>query len=123
MRKTIFSFIILLSVLLVIQFSFAETFGDFTKEAYSEGKQYIQEEHREFATYLSELEKEFEAYQRIVKEEYNKYREDILEHWQEAEVTDKKKWVEYSTDYQAKRVVNFDEGYIKIHVITDKRKI
>lgn len=119
----------LLSVILICIFTIgiaqvsAESFEEYVenqqqdltkeeKEAYSE--------QQEFARYKEELEKDFEEYKQIVSREFENYKQKILENWEKAEVSTEKTWVEYSSDYRIRRVVNFEDGTIRLEIITDK---
>ena len=98
----------------------ADSFDDFLKKEQVAAKGFISKEKQEFKSYLDELKKEFEEYKKIVEKEYKKYREKILKNWDSAEISDKKRWVEYSADYKTKRVVDFEKNQIKIEIITDR---
>ncbi|MBC2696492.1 MAG: DUF3393 domain-containing protein [Desulfobacteraceae bacterium] len=98
----------------------ADSFDDFLKKEQVAAKGFIAEEKQEFKSYLDELKKEFKEYKRIVEKEYKQYKKELLRHWDSAEISDKKKWVEYSADYKTKRVVDFGKNQIKIEIITDR---
>jgi membrane-bound lytic murein transglycosylase C len=49
-----------------------------------------------------------------------KYQNSIGENWDDIEVSDAKKWVEYSADRKTKRVVDYGKNEIRIHVIERK---
>jgi len=66
-----------------------------------------QKEQSEFEEWKVQQAKEYEDYKRAYFEALHAYIESIGEHWDQAEVTDKKIWVEYSDDLQTKRVVDF----------------
>lgn len=115
----------LLALTISLMFSFplgafaeGESFDDFRKE----GKQYMEKESQEFNRYMAQLQKEFDDYKRIVDEEYGNYKKEILKHWSDAEISDNKKWVEYSSDFKTRRVVDFEEGTIKIEIQADKKE-
>ena len=110
----------ILIILVSCGISPADSFDDFLKKEQGAAKGFISEEKQEFKRYLDELKKEFKEYKRIVEKEYKEYREEILRDWDSAEISDKKRWVEYSADYKTKRVVDFDKNQIKIEIITDR---
>lgn len=99
-------------------FAEGESFDDFRKE----GTQYTEKENQEFNQYMAQLQKEFDDYKRIVEEEYGNYKKEILKHWSDAEISDNKKWVEYSPDFKTRRVVDFENGTIKIDIQADKKE-
>ncbi|SMF35641.1 membrane-bound lytic murein transglycosylase C [Alteromonadaceae bacterium Bs31] len=66
-----------------------------------------------------ELEKEFQAWKQQYFEELDRYKKDILKIWDEAEVTDKKTWVEYSKDMKTKKVIDYENNEIRISVVED----
>lgn len=96
----------------------AESFDEYLKNEQA-GTELMADE---FAKYKKDIEKEFAQYKKIADEEFKKYKKSILQYWDTAEVTDKKKWVEYSPDYKTKRVVDFDKGYVEVNIITPPKK-
>lgn len=81
----------------------------------------VNKEKGEFINYKYQIEKEFLLYKKIVNEEFSKYKNEILKHWNNIEITDRKKFVEYSKDFKIKKVVNFETGEIRIEIISDKK--
>ncbi len=73
----------------------------------------------QYKAYETELEQEYKKYRRIIEEEYKAYEREILRTWVIAKMSTKKKWVEYSRDYKSRQVVDFEEGYIQLDIITD----
>ncbi|MDY6824789.1 MAG: transglycosylase SLT domain-containing protein [Thermodesulfobacteriota bacterium] len=73
----------------------------------------------QYKTYEADIEQEYEKYRRIIEEEYKAYEREILRTWVIAEMSTEKKWVEYSPDFQSRQVVDFEEGYIQVDVITE----
>ena len=71
----------------------------------------------EFEQWKAQQAKEYDDYKRAYFEALNNYKKSILDHWDDAEVTDKKNWVEYSQDLQTKRVVDFEKNEIRISVL------
>ncbi|WP_339669557.1 murein transglycosylase domain-containing protein [Dasania marina] len=69
---------------------------------------------------------EYKDYKRKYFAALEQYKASITEHWQNAEVTDKTSWVEYSEDLQTKRVVDFEKNEIRISILnsaTSNKKI
>ena len=77
-------------------------------------------EQKEFQTYQEQIDAEFGAYKKIVDQEFKKYKNEILEHWDKPEVTNKKKFVEYSPDFKTKKVVDFEKETIEVSIIVPK---
>lgn len=112
-----------LTISLIISFplgAFAE--GESFDDSRKDGQQYMEKENQEFNRYMAQLQKEFDDYKRIVDEEYGIYKKKILKHWSDAEISDNKKWVEYSPDFKIRRVVDFEEGTIKVEIQADKKE-
>jgi membrane-bound lytic murein transglycosylase C len=85
-----------------------------------------EKEQSEFEEWKVQQAKEYEDYKRAYFEALHAYIESIGEHWDQAEVTDKKIWVEYSDDLQTKRVVDFESNEIRISLLepsVDNEKI
>ncbi|MDD5771899.1 MAG: transglycosylase SLT domain-containing protein [bacterium] len=112
--------IVLAGVMIFFNFSFvsAESFEDFVKQQ----ENGVAQEQQEFEEYQAEIEKEFEQYKNIVEEEYENYKKEILANWDKPEISDNKKWVEYSPDYQTKKIVDFENNNIKIDIIVGQNE-
>ena len=95
--------------------------GDFSA-LQKEGKRYVAEEKQGFAQYKRELQSDFAQYQRIAREESARYKAAIGKHWTTPEVSDRRKWVEYSPDFKVKRVVDFERSELRIEVLTAKEQ-
>ncbi len=87
-----------------------------------EFQQFLKTRQQEFKSYKAKLEKEFAEYKKIYLEEFEKYKKQIMKVWGKALVTDRKKWVEYSSDFKIRKLVDFSKGEIEISVITRNRK-
>ena len=66
-----------------------------------------------------ELDAEFESWKAAYFAELKQYKQEILGIWDEAEVTDKTVWVEYSDDYKTKKVIDYEKNEIRISVVDD----
>ncbi len=85
-------------------------------------QKYLEGEYSEYNTYKTELENEFREYKRVYKEEFQKYVSNISKEWDDVEVSNKKKWVEYSNDLKVQKIVDFENKEITINIIVDKKK-
>lgn len=113
---------ILLTLLLIFTISFySYGKGDDFQNYMKEFQQYQKKELDDYKVYEKQIMQEFKEYKRVVNEEFKKYKQEILRYWDSAEISTKKKWVEYSNDYKIKKVVDFEKGEIKIEII-DKKK-
>ncbi len=70
-----------------------------------------------FNQYLNDMQ---EAFQKIVSEEQALYEESILQHWDTIDVSQPAVWVEYGTNKQVKRKVDFEAEEIEITIITEE---
>ncbi|MGM0452284.1 MAG: transglycosylase SLT domain-containing protein [Thermodesulfobacteriota bacterium] len=77
-------------------------------------------EQAEFEAYQQNVHDEFEQYKQIVAEEFKKYKQQILEKWEKAEVSTDKRWVEYSENYEDRRIVDFEQGFIELDLLVDE---
>lgn len=116
---------LLISLICILSISIAQAPAESFEEYKKNQERALKEkgpysEREDFKQYKNELEKEFEQYKKIVEREFEKYTQKILEKWTKAEISTKKRWVEYSSDYHTRRAVDFEEGFIKLDIITDK---
>ena len=88
----------------------------------SQFEKFKQKERREFLAYKKRQEEEFESYKKILSEEFKRYKDEIAKFWEDRKTTDKKVWVEYSSDLKMRRVVNFETGEVEISVIDNNTK-
>ncbi|NPA39614.1 MAG: DUF3393 domain-containing protein, partial [Thermodesulfobacteria bacterium] len=91
-------------------------------EKFSNFEEFKRNYLKSFKNYERNLNEEFEEYKRVVNEEFNRYKKLIKAEWGKAEVSDFKKWVEYSKDFKVRKIVNFKTGEVKISVIAKNRK-
>ncbi len=66
-----------------------------------------------------ELDAEFNAWKQNYFAELKRYKQEILNIWDEAEVTDKTLWVEYSPDLKTKKVVDYEKNEIRVSFVGD----
>lgn len=57
-----------------------------------------------------------------MRDEYRRYAADIRKHWATAEISDRRKWVEYTPDFKIKRVVDFEKDEIRIELLATKQQ-
>jgi len=74
-------------------------------------------EDTDFERYKTQVEQEYAAYKTIIEEEFGQYRGHILKVWRKPEVSTKKKYVAYSSDYKVKKVVDYEKGTIRISAV------
>jgi hypothetical protein len=110
----------------------AQTFEDFYRSqqeglgAYSQSDErkefesWQQQQLQDYASYKKALQEEFKVFRETLKAELANYQKSIGENWDDIEISDAKKWVEYSDDRKTKRVVDYDKNEIRIHVIERK---
>ncbi|RMA92507.1 murein transglycosylase domain-containing protein [Hydrogenothermus marinus] len=111
--------LIFLLLLLISIYSYGkeEKFQNYMKEF----QEYENKEIRDYKAYYEQIMKEFEEYKKIVNEEFENYKKEISKYWEDTEISTKTKWVEYSNNYKIKKVVDFENGEIRIEII-DKNK-
>ena len=109
--RIFFALLMLLSVLWA-----QETYDEFLQNEQESLKEAQVKEQEDFKNYIKETNREFEEYKKVFMEEFNKFKSDVAKHWDSVEYTDRKKWVEYSKDYNTKKVFNFENGKLRIEV-------
>ncbi len=98
--------------------AFSQSFEEFKKEqSKMADRDGAIAERQEFEHFKRDLQAEFAAYKRIVAEEYASFRKKLLTKWDDAEVSSKKRWVEYASDYNDRMIVDFEQGYIQLDLI------
>ncbi len=102
----------------LISYSFAE--DQYSVTDYSELSEFNKAQAEAFQGYLSGVNDEFKVYKNILDEEFNKYKKEISKFWQDGQVSGAKKWIEYSSDYKTRKIVDFQKGIIEIEILTDK---
>ncbi len=100
-------------------FSFNLSAGEFEDMMASDENEFNVQKN-EFQHHRDQINSEFDAYKKIVNEEFKKYKNEILKHWGKPEVTGKKKFVEYSSDFKTKKIVDFEKETIELSIIVPK---
>lgn len=70
----------------------------------------------EFERWKCEEEAEFQGWKEEYFAELEAYKNRVLDVWDEAEITDKTNWVEYSDDLKTKKVVDYENNEIRISI-------
>lgn len=75
----------------------------------------------EFEKYSEEARAEYERYEKEMRAEYFNYISSIKNVWGEDSILDdtKTEWVEYSDDYNARSIVDFDNGDITVQIVLE----
>ena len=94
-------------VLLLPLFLFSQSFEDFKKE-----------ENISYSAYK----KDFYTYKEAFLEAHKEYINEIKTFWPQKELSTKNKWVQYSKNYQEKKVVDFENQVIHLNVIAKSSK-
>ncbi len=102
--------LLLISTLLIINLN-ADEFNN-----------YLKQQQNSFNTYKENLNKEFKAYKKAYKESFKAYKKDITKKWPTPDTTSKYKWVEYSKDYNSKKIINYKKEEITLEVIAKSEK-
>lgn len=82
--------------------------------AYADG---IQQFKDEFAGYKRGIERDFNSYKSIMEEEFSRYKGEIELFWDDVEVSDAKRWVEYINRYRVRKIVDFESRKLTIEII------
>lgn len=117
--------IIVSTILIFIFTSFS--FGDNTFKEFKNSqmnsfeKEILTKNDREYIEYKENIYKEFEEYKKIVDAEYLQYKNELLNYWKEAKLSSKKSWTEYSKDLKTRRTVDFENQFVELDVIVNKK--
>ncbi|OMH40079.1 murein transglycosylase domain-containing protein [Desulfurobacterium indicum] len=115
-KKTILIPIISLCILFNPSILHSEDFNSYYQNNYREFQNYNQG----FKKYKKTINEEFEAYKKIMEEEFEAYKKQIEKEWKNPIVPSEKVFVEYSKDYKSRKMVDFNNGTIKVEVIKPK---
>ncbi|MFW5989099.1 MAG: hypothetical protein ACOCPQ_02585 [Desulfosudaceae bacterium] len=99
------------------QSSASDNSGNEVDEVLRQFEQYQLDIDQDYQKEKNDIETTYQEYQRVIEEEYRDHERRILAVWLEAEISTRKKWVEYSHDLQTKKVVDFASGEIRIEMI------
>ena len=106
MLKTLFAGLFIFSAI------HAENVNDFlqvNKEAFKNTHVPFEREKKEFNV-------EYKEYQKILYEEVIKFRKKLKVYWYQAQLSTKTQWVDYSTDLQQRKIVDFEKDTITLDV-------
>lgn len=78
--------------------------------AESEFERYLREQNEG----VQKIQQDWQNYKANYLAAYEKYRNDITKVWSKAETSDQTSWVEYSGNYQVKRVVDFEKNEVRL---------
>ncbi|MFO8049685.1 MAG: transglycosylase SLT domain-containing protein [Desulfosudaceae bacterium] len=99
------------------QASASDNSGNEVDEVLRQFEQYQLDIDQDYQKEKNDIETTYQKYQRVIEEEYRDHERRILAVWLEAEISTRKKWVEYSHDLKTKKVVDFENGEIRIEMI------
>ncbi len=101
-----------------ISLSFADDFNDFLKEQQTE----FSSTQGDFDNYRKDTEQKYRAYRKVVLEEYARFREQLSQYWETPEIGGRKKWIEYSKDFQTRKIIDFEKKVIEIDIIVPHKR-
>lgn len=112
-----------LFILLFVVYSagvYAQSFEEF-KEQWNKGLSEMKNDYDQFSRKAKE---DYERYEAQSKKEYQEYVNAIKNVWGKSNMKDntKKDWVEYSSDYSSRSVVDFENGKILVEVLLDQNQ-
>jgi membrane-bound lytic murein transglycosylase C len=81
------------------------------KQQQRQGAQGVQDD---FEAYRERMRKAFAAYRQSYRDAFDAFRSRAEAAWQDPELTDRRKWVEYSDDLSVQRVVDFGANRIRL---------
>lgn len=76
--------------------------------------------NEEYETYKETIFAEFEAYKKIIDAEFSQYRKELLNVWDDAKISSRRSWTEYSEDLKTRRTVDFENQFIELDIIVEK---
>lgn len=83
----------------------------------AEFEQYLQQQEAEFQQFKVQQKREFQAFVERWREAEQAYRKEVSERWDDAKLSDKKRWVEYSDDKSRRTIVDYESNTITVEVL------
>ena len=71
----------------------------------SEYDKWLKEQNNKYISYKNNIENGFKRYKKAQNEAFKEYKTDILKTWDKIDVSNKHKWVEYSSNYKQKNLL------------------
>ena len=96
-----------------------DDFESFRKKQLQNFKKYTEQSNEEYRKYVEELKKEFEEYIKAYKAEYDSFLNEISKIWSDPELAEPQKWVEYSENFEIKKVIDYEKGEMRIELISE----
>lgn len=71
---------------------------------------------KEFDSYKKQINDEFGRYVELVNKEFNSFKKEIYKEWGDQLISDKVRWVEYSSDMKIRSIVDFEQNKMIVQV-------
>jgi len=115
--------VIIISLPLLLSFSTAlqaDPFDDFDQEIAAFENPNTEQEAIEFAKFVSEYLSEFDQWRSAYVSKFDQQQQAVAKKWGAAEVSEKDKSVEYSSDSTLKSVIDYEKNEMIIEVLVDE---
>jgi hypothetical protein len=83
---------------------------------------YLQKHNQLFNNYQNDLNKSFSEYKNAYDKSLQEYKGEIKKHWPKVEYTTSHVWVEYSSDYKEKQVIDYEKEQLRFEVYAQHEK-
>jgi membrane-bound lytic murein transglycosylase C len=114
--------VVLLITSIFISSLSAESYSDYLKAQNSEFNSYAQSQNKEFNSYKKAIEKEFKTYKKIAQKEEKAYKRELSRFWRDTQISNNKKWVEYSPNKKRRKIVDFEKNTVEVQIISKPSK-
>lgn len=74
-----------------------------------------------FDAYKASVQDEFKTYKKIMDEEFNRYKKEISRYWEDCQMSGRTTWVDYSRDFRSRKIVDYENGIIRIEMVTKEK--
>jgi len=85
-------------------------------------EEYLKQQNQTFSSYKDSYEKEFKEYKKAYEKSLESYKKEILHNWPTPEISTAHKFVQYDSNYDSKKAVDFEKENIEIEVIASSEK-
>ncbi|MGB9732025.1 murein transglycosylase domain-containing protein [Calditerrivibrio nitroreducens] len=75
----------------------------------------------DFEKYKKQVNDDFAKYLEIVNREFDNFKKEVYKEWGDYLIPSKTKWVEYSSDFKVRSIVDFEKNRLTIQVKTDTK--
>lgn len=110
-------FLLRSAALLISPVAFAnDEYEAFRRQYQQQMERFRSRDESAYAQYQAEMEAAFAAYSESYRAATRGYRQALSAHWRDPQISDQRRWVEYSDDQAVQRIVDFERNTIELRI-------